>query len=565
MFRAGHLKTIGKAGTGWHFHRTMDELVHDLVSALEESSEQAARGGFGDGGDHALAVGCLLKRQARKRRGRKRRSDNPHPPWDTGHLSEGSESSVEEHKDYRASSGGVSAANSHARDNSDSDDQLGPKRRPPHAADLGRSKRPIWPDDLAVLGSAEGTRSLRRRRKVKRMAVDPPVEPEPHSSILLGPPPVPKARVGSRPHRLYGNESRGAMELCGGGLLGSVGEKNRVKKRKLAMQRLGLEAADEGVVVESEDPLSSPKEGSKEKMELDEQKGSDEDMSDSETSSVSNSSDGGLYTNDEGRQGDDEQSDWFCDGEPASGSGPGGACGIAGVVPWWEREATSEELDLADPVFNSILTGSFPLLSPAAQRGFQARLSRLHGNQQGSEAGSSQGFSERLSQDPHEPWFNASSRRDHGQLHWDPRTDRGHRRSCSVKTASRQTSGHLGSLCTGDIKRRRKAAPLGTVVPSAKNIGSWAMRHAANVGNDRGTSCNQITWRPRSEKLLLSPAYKRRIKTVWLGKTQLPSLTRTWGAACCKAWAGARGWDSALRGGVSPNPSGPHRDPKGQV
>lgn len=76
----------------------MDELVHDLVSALEESSEQAARGGFGDGGDHALAVGCLLKRQARKRRGRKRRSDNPHPPWETGHLSEGSESSLDEHK-----------------------------------------------------------------------------------------------------------------------------------------------------------------------------------------------------------------------------------------------------------------------------------------------------------------------------------------------------------------------------------------------------------------------------------------------------------------------------------
>lgn len=81
----------------------MDELVHDLVSALEESSEQAARGGFGDGGDHALAVGCLLKRQARKRRGRKRRSDNPHPPWETGHLSEGSESSLDEHKVGRGS------------------------------------------------------------------------------------------------------------------------------------------------------------------------------------------------------------------------------------------------------------------------------------------------------------------------------------------------------------------------------------------------------------------------------------------------------------------------------
>lgn len=62
--------------------------------------------------------------------------------------------------------------------------------------------------------------------------------------------------------------------------MGSVGEKNRVKKRKMAMQRLGLEAADEGVVIESEDPLCSPKEGSKDKMELDEHKGSDEDMSD---------------------------------------------------------------------------------------------------------------------------------------------------------------------------------------------------------------------------------------------------------------------------------------------
>lgn len=30
----------------------------------------------------------------------------------------------------------------------------------------------------------------------------------------------------------------------------------------------------------------------------------------------------------------------------------------------------------------------------------------------------------------------------------------------------RQTSGHLGSLCTGDVKRRRKAAPLGAPAPT---------------------------------------------------------------------------------------------------
>ncbi|XP_072297596.1 G patch domain-containing protein 2 isoform X2 [Eucyclogobius newberryi] len=457
MFRAANLKTIGKAGKGWHFSRTMDELVHDLVSALEESSEQAARGGCGDGGDHALTVGCLLKRQARKRRGRKRRSDNPHPPWETGHLSEGSESSGEEHKDYRANTGGVSAANSHARDNSDSDEQLGAKRRTPHAAEAGRSKRPLWPDDLAALGSAEGTRSLRRRRKVKRMAVDPPAEPEPPT--LLGPPPVPKARSAARPHRPSTGEGRSPMELCGAPVVSPVGGKSRLKKRKVAAHRLGQEAADEGVVVESED-ISSPTDGSKDKMELEEQKGSDEDMSDSETSSNSNSSDGGLFTNDEGRQGDDEQSDWFYEGEPGSGSVPGGACGVAGVVPWWERETPSEELDLVDPVFNSILTGAFPLMSSGNQRGFQARLSRLHGNQQAPEVqGTSQGFNERLNrqtQDLHASWFPPGLRREHAQLHWDPRT----RRSCSVKTASRQTSGHLGSLCTGDVKRRRKAAPL---------------------------------------------------------------------------------------------------------
>ncbi|XP_056157528.1 G patch domain-containing protein 2-like [Lampris incognitus] len=161
MFRAANLKTIGKVGTGWHFHRMMAELVRDLVSALEESSEQAARGGIGDGEDHALAVGCLLKRQARKRRGRKRRSDNFHPSLETGHLSEASESSVEEHKDYSASTGGVSGANRHAHDNSDSDEQLGSKHRTPLTADMGRGKQPLWQDDPGVLGSAEGTCSLR--------------------------------------------------------------------------------------------------------------------------------------------------------------------------------------------------------------------------------------------------------------------------------------------------------------------------------------------------------------------------------------------------------------------
>ncbi|XP_066532120.1 G patch domain-containing protein 2 isoform X3 [Hoplias malabaricus] len=479
MFRAADIKKLSKAGTSWHFRRTMDELVHDLVSALEESSEQA-RGGFGDGGDHALAVGCLLKRQARKRRGRKRRSDNPHPPWDTCHLSEGSESSPEEQKDYRSSSS-AAAGGAHARENnnSDSDEQLVAKRR---SYDFGRGKRPLWHEEA---GDALGTRSLRRRRKVKRMAVDPPLE----VATMLAPP-VPKPPGG-------GSRDLGKEAVLGDEGKESDASKVRLKKRKMTASRLALDATDEGVVVESEEAGQS----GKDKMEFEEHKGSDEDMSDRcETSSVSNSSDGGLYTNDEGRQGDDEQSDWFYEGEG------GGACGIAGVIPWWERD--SNELDLTDPVFNSILTGAFPLMTQGAQRdsalvavssvwrplvdcrilqekGFQARLARQSSLQQSQGASQVAGCSERLprlSQDPHghDPWFSPGSR--HEQCHWDSRADRGHRRSCSLKTASRQTSGHLGSLCTGDVKRRRKAAPMGA--PSSTVVGEGAAPiPESNVGN----------------------------------------------------------------------------------
>ncbi|XP_064197143.1 G patch domain-containing protein 2 isoform X3 [Anguilla rostrata] len=480
----------------------MDELVHDLVSALEESSEQA-RGGCGDGGDHALTVGCLLKRQARKRRGRKRRSDNPHPPWEPCHLqSEGSDSSLEEHKGYRTT---------HPKDNSDSDEQLqGPKRRPPFAPEVGRGKRPLWHED-APGGEGLGTRSLRRRRKVKRMAVDPPLEVTNMFTLPLSKPHSSTRDVALSP------ESNGPET-----------GKSRVKKRKLAISRQGPEATDEGVVVETEEMGQS----GKDKMDNEEHKGSDEEMSDSETSSVSNSSDGGLYTNDEGRQGDDEQSDWFYDGEP------GGACGIAGVIPWWEKEDSSDlERELSDPVFNRILTGSFPIMSQKAQGVFQARLNCLHGVpsstavlQQTQAKSSSPGCTERLarlSQDPHhDPWYSPGTRREHGQLLWDTRTDRGHRHSCSLKTANRQTSVHLGSLCTGDVKRRRKAAP---VVGSSTTDQGRGGNRASRAAQDILFPSNFCQFSVDSKQVL------------WV-RMPCPSQRVTWVTGCCRAWAGLLAW-----------------------
>ncbi|XP_038616738.1 G patch domain-containing protein 2 isoform X3 [Tachyglossus aculeatus] len=449
MFGAAGRRTIGAraAGNSWHFSRTMEELVHDLVSALEESSEQA-RGGFADTGDHSRSVSCLLKRQARKRRGRKRRSYNTHHPWETGHcLSDGSDSSLEEpSKDYRESH------SNNKKDHSDSDDQmLVAKRRPSANLNNARGKRPLWHESELAVDNV-GNRTLRRRRKVKRMAIDLPSEA---SNTLT----LTQQQDNSRDQEMDNDgKSYQHQEFI----------KSKVKKRKLAPAKPGVEILDEGVVIENEEVTQT----SKDKMEYEEQKGSDENMSESESSSLS-STDAGLFTNDEGRQGDDEQSDWFYEKES------GGACGITGVVPWWEQDDSSElDKELPDPVFESILSGSFPLMTHSGKRGFQARLSHLQGMPSKALKKAPGNLSAmitspgpvsnkrmvRFSPDchHHDHWFNPGARPEHSQLQLlrDNRSERGHKKNCSVKTASRQTSVHLGSLCMGDIKRRRKAAPL---------------------------------------------------------------------------------------------------------
>ncbi|XP_021013981.1 G patch domain-containing protein 2 isoform X3 [Mus caroli] len=448
MFGADGRPAIGTAaGKSWHFSRTMEELVHDLVSALEESSEQA-RGGFAETGEHSRNLSCPLKRQARKRRGRKRRSYNVHHPWETGHcLSEGSDSSLEEpSKDYREKH------SNNKKDRSDSDDQmLVVKRRPSSNLSSGvRGKRLLWHEsDFAV--DSLGNRTLRRRRKVKRMAVDLPQDVSSKRTMTQLP-------EGCRDQDMDNDRASQYPEFT----------RKKVKKRKLKVIRPGLKTQEEGGVLESEE-RSQP---NKDKMEYEEQKASDELRSESDSSSLS-STDAGLFTNDEGRQGDDEQSDWFYEKES------GGACGIAGVVPWWEKDEPAElDTNLPDPVFESILSGSFPLMSHSGRGGFQARLSRLHGTPSKNIKKSS-GAPPSMMSAPgpvsdkrmvhfssdahhHDHWFNPGARTEHGQhqLLRDNRAERGHKKSCSLKTASRQTSMHLGSLCTGDIKRRRKAAPL---------------------------------------------------------------------------------------------------------
>ncbi|XP_048392617.1 G patch domain-containing protein 2-like isoform X2 [Stegostoma tigrinum] len=384
----------------------MEELVHDLVSALEETSEHT-RGcpEFGDEASRSSAA-CLLKRQARKRRGKKRRSESGHHIWEHGHcMSEGSESSLDEAvRDYKEN-------NTY----SDSDDHLiVAKRLSSLNVTAIRGKRHSWHESDSVTDSNLGGRSLRRRRKVKRMAVDPPAEVNNVLHLLpQGKSPI----LDLDRHQSQSNQLRFQLQV------------QEISKDKI-IKRKRLEVPDDGVVVESEEMCNT----NKNKMEYEEQKGSDDNMSDSESSSLS-SSDAGLFTNDEGRQGDDEQSDWFLEGES------GGACGIAGIIPWWEQDDALElETELPDPVFESILTGTFPLMSKTAQRGFQARLTRLSGmaNRNGRKE------SRKISTEINTPGSGSNERLSH--VSQNPHNQE-------------QKSIHFGSLCTGDIKRRRKAAP----------------------------------------------------------------------------------------------------------
>ncbi|NXE25849.1 GPT2L protein, partial [Ardeotis kori] len=242
----------------------MDELVHDLASALEQTSEQNKLDELWE--EMALSP-RQQRRQLRKRRGRKRRSDFTHQAEHACCYSEASESSLDEAvKDCRE----VLTANF-----SDSDDMAVAKRHPALSAAL-RSKPHSWHESDSFTENAP-CRPLRRRRKVKR------VTSEVAASLQQ------KLRVSEW------NYERGCRFKSA--------KKQRLSRWK---ENAPWASSSHGLCESGENRPFLSKGGRKERMECeaDEQKqGSDENMSECETSSVCSSSDTGLFTNDEGRQG----------------------------------------------------------------------------------------------------------------------------------------------------------------------------------------------------------------------------------------------------------------------
>ncbi|KAG8126348.1 hypothetical protein E2320_021451 [Naja naja] len=461
----------------------MDELVHDLASALEQTSEQNK---LDELWEEMTLSPRQQRRQLRKRRGRKRRSDLTHQAEHACCYSGASESSLEEVvEDCRE----VLTAYF-----SDSDDMAVAKH--PTLNTALKNKQHSWHESDSFTENAP-CRPLRRRRKVKR------VTSEVAASLQQ------KLRVSEWTYE-KGCRFKSAKKQC-------------LSRWK---ENAPWTSTGRGLCESAETRAFLSKGGRNERMECeaDEQKqGSDENMSECavpdmqfkdrddphnsnsaiklcnpdvnkreiETSSVCSSSDTGLFTNDEGRQGDDEQSDWFYEGECVSGFT------VPNLLPKWGPDRQSD-MERMDSSLDKISEPTFLLPSRPVTRGFHPRLNRLPSvatrclrkgrrrlvsketimNAMGTErishiigdscqkeknkvlasnffhiAAWVQEFS------PLSPLYSL-----------DVLADASHRRCSPAHCSARQTNIHLGPPCSRDIKRKRKPV-MATASLSSPNSG----------------------------------------------------------------------------------------------
>ncbi|XP_072220944.1 G patch domain-containing protein 2-like [Leuresthes tenuis] len=405
----------------------MDELVQDLVSALEQASEQSK---LGELWEEMVLSPLQHRRQIRRRRGRKRiRESSVYPMARRRRWIEASESSLDEAKEYRANSSSTFPAS--VANCSDSDDMTATNHWPSLVRGPVRTRQPSWPESDSFTENNPG-RPLRRRRKVKRMTSDVTVRLQQKLKVpgVDGKQRRRPAKVQRLPgsKRSSGSWMGGERQTEGGRLMGK-----ECWKRKMAKER--------------RDPL-------------------DENMSEGETSSTC-SSDPGLFTNDEGRQGDDEQSDWFFEGDCGVGTG------VAGLLPNWDSDSP---LSLEDR------HNSPNFLQPArlSDRGYHSRLKRLPGSaaccirrdrkRLPRKGNNMPVFVERLrhfSQDHYQRdfWLPSVGKRDRSQLNplcplpvcpIDMMSESSHLRCSSSVFRNRQSNFTPGLLGSTDIRRRRE-------------------------------------------------------------------------------------------------------------
>ncbi|XP_064621863.1 G patch domain-containing protein 2-like [Lineus longissimus] len=319
----------------------MDELVHDLSTALEESSKQQKT----KSSESVCAAYMNSRKMQKKKRGKKRRSLQS-AVLEYGMISEASESSLDEAlKDY------LENVVAHQSDS----DEFTRTHRMTALQDSETANMMAMVESDSVTENFSPLRPHRRRRRFKRMAVDP----KPSGSVEME---LPEAFKSMRRQR---KSKTGEMsQLC------NLTNENNTNSEVDSVEKMEDDSLEETV---ARCPVGKRKRTMKlcgNSFDNDQENACAAMCSPSSSSLSSSESDAGIFTNDEvGREADDEQSDFFLE------SGP--ACGIPGIIPWWEQSDTNTQDEPMDPNFDRILSGSFEHMSKSSQRNFKARLSRF--------------------------------------------------------------------------------------------------------------------------------------------------------------------------------------------
>ncbi|CAL1528408.1 unnamed protein product [Lymnaea stagnalis] len=322
----------------------MDELVQDLTTALEETANVGRPGTSQAEGANSSTY---PRRYVKKRRGLRRPAANNYY-WKRGTISEASESSVDEHpiRDY---AGNVI--------HSDSDDLAACQRIPKLTVPLVDPVPPVESDSFTE--NLSPLRPQRRRRKFKTMAVD--------SSPLTDhiPSDADSASGDKQLGRRKEESPAGGVDKPNySGLKGSIPGSYASHSHAVTAgkrKRSSKSRTDYNFCPNRDFP-SHGVSSNMDRMEI---------ASISQESSLSSSEfDSDLNANNEDtREADDEQSDFFHE--------PGPACGIPDIVPWWENERVTDEPLRIDSDFEKILTGTFAHLPKFSNQSFKARVGKL--------------------------------------------------------------------------------------------------------------------------------------------------------------------------------------------
>ncbi|XP_076463653.1 G patch domain-containing protein 2-like [Babylonia areolata] len=336
-----------------HNINRMDELVQDLSTALEESAKSCPRSTCTQ--ENAISSGAVARRYHKRRRAARRATCNMYS-GKRGTISEASESSVDEAiRDHLDNS---------VVTHSDSDDLslAYPKQR--LKVPVSEPVPPVESDSFTE--NLSPMRPQRRRRRFKHMAVDSLQTISQSGSGGEGctkrcstPTSMPSTSSASEQRRVihYYHAHPGSSRSpgCMQSIIPGKRKRGSKSQREVKAMDQRCDRDKNGLDMDCMDMASLSQESSS--------------LSSSEV-------DSDVYNNaDEGREADDEQSDFFHETEE---------CGVPEMIPWWDGDGIIDgSMSPGQEEFDQILSGALSLMSRTSQRNFRKRMDRFMAQTEG--------------------------------------------------------------------------------------------------------------------------------------------------------------------------------------